>query len=282
MRLLLYLGILAITLLPVISHGEMTFAEMLTGKVHPLSLTLQEMGPEWHRFTLTGGQNQLNDMLAMMRVRAGQVSSEGYFTRGDVVTLGSDTFLVAYRADTGPIDWQAVMEDQEAPPPVRVTPETRVTLSLLNLRLVSGLESIQPFDLKSEMAKVDDAAKKEDQEKVVSGLRQLALALQMYVQDNDGQYPPFATPGEMKHALLPYLGNADWVFTDPQTAKPFLPNAWLSRKKENEVVQPSAVVVIFQEAPGPDGLRGVAFADGHAKYVDAQGWEQCKKASGIP
>ena len=281
MRSLIRLGMLAIMLLPMLSRSEMTFADLLTGKTHPLSLTLQAMGPEWRRFNLTSGQNQLSDMLVMMRMRAGQPGSEGYFTRGDVVTMGSETFLVAYRVETGPIDFRQLMEDGEELPPIRLTPDTRVTLSLLNLRLVSGLESIQPFDLNGEMAKADAAMRKEQRNKVLSTLRQLALAFQMYAQDNDGQYPPFTTPDEMKAALLPYLGGAEWMFIDPVAETPFQPNLWLSRKHEKVVVNPTKMVVIFQEAAGADGLRGVAFADGHAEFVDAQEWEQCQQASGI-
>jgi len=282
MRTLIYLGILAMMLGPLAGWGEVNFADLLGGKMHPLSITLKEMGPEWRIFELTGGEGQLANFFMMMaRTESGQENLNTYFTRGEVAAYGGETFLVAYRMETGPIDFQAVMQGEEEMPEVPITPDTVVTLSLLNLRMIGGLESIRPFDLEEEMRKAEEARRMELSGTVISSLRQLALAAQMYAQDNDGQYPPLDTQAEMQAALLPYLGGAGEMFIDPMAGEPFQPNVWLSKKMEKDVANPAAMVVLYQQQPNPDGTIGVGFADGRARFIDAEEWERIKKASEI-
>jgi prepilin-type processing-associated H-X9-DG protein len=42
------------------------------------------------------------------------------------------------------------------------------------------------------------------------------------------------------------------------------------------------MVVIYEDSPAPDGTRGVAFLDGHAKRINESDWPAIKKASKIP
>lgn len=273
MRAWIYLGIITITMMPTVSWSETAFADLLAGKVHPLSITLKEMGTEWRQFTLTGGQNGMTDFVAAMaRMRTGHAGGETYYTRGDVATCGEETFLVAYRVETGPIDFQAIMEEEEDLPVLPIDPDTVVTLSLLNLRMVGGMESIQP---------VEQARKARLRSVTISNLKLLSLAIQMYSQDNNGQYPPLDTVEAMKAAIGGYLGGADEMFIDPLTDEPFQPNKSLSRKKEADIDDPTSMAAIYQRTPGPDGLRAVGFVDGRAKFVNAEEWEKIKKASGI-
>jgi len=282
MRAWVYLGIFAMMLGPVAGWCEVNFADLLAGKMHPLSITLKEMGPEWRVFELAGGENQLVSFFTMMaHAQSGQEGSNSYFTRGEVAAYGGETFLVAYRVETAPFDFQGVMEGEAEIPEVPITPDTVATLSLLNLRMIGGLESIRPFDLEEEMKKAEEARLLEMRGAVISSLRQLALGTQMYAQDNDGQYPPLDTEAEMQAALLPYLGGADEMFIDPMSGEPFQPNIWLSKKFERDVPRPSEMAVLYQKEPGPDGMLAVGFADGSAKFVDAAEWEKIREASGI-
>ena len=95
----------------------------------------------------------------------------------------------------------------------------------------------------------------------VSRSRELVIALQQYVQDNDERFPAqMSTPAEFKAALLPYAISSS-EFICPATNKPYAPNSALSGQFGYAFNQGSTVA--FQDSvPHSDGLLTVTYLDG--------------------
>ncbi len=120
-----------------------------------------------------------------------------------------------------------------------------------------------------------EMAAKRDQTRLLSNLKQIALALMMYANDHGGAFPK-----DLKEAM-PYLGEPSLLeFTDPATGK-VVPLLYHSIGNESAVATPSATYTVATPT-SIDGKRVVAFADGHVvevaeeeflKTAKAQGWK---------
>lgn len=115
----------------------------------------------------------------------------------------------------------------------------------------------------------------------LSNLKNLGLATLMYLQDNDGVYPPMKSVSKLKGILDPYIRNRS-IWTNPITKQPYKANPWLSGRKEARIASPTSVVVFYEATPAGDGTRGAVFADGHAKRMPESAWPKVKAASKIP
>jgi hypothetical protein len=100
-------------------------------------------------------------MGSMMNSAVGGVATAGenvYYTRGQTVVVGPETFLVAYRPRTGtdsggPANLLLMMKADKPPaPPKPMTAEMPVSFALLNLRAVASFTDVHPFDLQAELA----------------------------------------------------------------------------------------------------------------------------------
>jgi hypothetical protein len=91
-----------------------------------------------------------------------------YYTLGKTVNLGSETFLIAYRYKKKEMNLAAMMaagEKEGGKEPDmeklmadgKMTEESPITLSLLNLKAVGSLSDIRPFDLKTEIEEANAA-----------------------------------------------------------------------------------------------------------------------------
>lgn len=116
----------------------------------------------------------------------------------------------------------------------------------------------------------------------LSNVKQLALATIMYAADHDDRFPD---ANNWRKSISPYTKSAD-IFRCPEdkSSAPtsYRMNALLSRVSEMAIDDPAGTVLIF-EGDG-DGFiprhaaRGnVAFADGHAKGVDAAQYPKLRK-----
>ncbi|MBM3459667.1 MAG: hypothetical protein FJX77_14185, partial [Armatimonadetes bacterium] len=169
-------------------------ADALSGKDHPHTRKLKELGPDWRRVGIPnpeakggmgdlmksilplamasagpgkgkGGPEKPDDAMATMlgmqflsALFGGGASSEKaetvYYTRGDTVRLGTESFLVAYRlekkaAPTLPIP--GLGGGAGGGDAGKITEDSEITLSFLNLRSVNALTGIRSFDLKREV-----------------------------------------------------------------------------------------------------------------------------------
>ncbi len=111
----------------------------------------------------------------------------------------------------------------------------------------------------------------------MSQLRQIAIAVQMYTQDNNGKLPPFDAYAHFTNAIDNYLGNNTAMFHQPGTDAPYVINHALNGLKVSAITIPADTVVVYEAMPWPDGMRNVAFADGHVLLVTEAEWAKLKK-----
>jgi hypothetical protein len=121
------------------------------------------------------------------------------------------------------------------------------------------------------------ASEKALQTRSLSNLRQLALATQMYAQDNEEMLPTWKTPDDLKAEL----NIADKIWTQPLSNLPYQPNPLVAGKALGDFADPEDVILFYEQTPYADGGRCAAFLDGHVQYMSAQVWEAAKAGVGI-
>ena len=257
---------------------DTTMAAALSGKAFPLSLQMKDLGgSDWRRVTLR------DSALPRGIEVTPQVQLYRYYTQGQTVRIGGETFLAAYHRKLPEVKdmdkaAQLLLQGSEKP-----LPDTVFTLALLNLRTIGGFDDVQAVNLAEEMTTQADVERARDAARnaqSLSNLKQLGTALMMYTQDYDEKFPPMKTADSAKKAVGPYIRDPS-VFTNPLTGKPYLPNGWLSGKSLASFASPAVIVGFYEDAPAPDGTRAAAFADGHAKRFPENTWSGIAHTSGI-
>ncbi|HVF11147.1 MAG TPA: hypothetical protein VNA16_10110 [Abditibacteriaceae bacterium] len=257
---------------------------LLSGQGFPLTLKLKDLNGEWRCVTISGQ----SDISGPMGVSAAMLNEAGsYYTRGQTVAVARETYLVAYHAGGKPAGFATLMRAGAAARPAleKLTPETTLSLALLNLRTSGSFKGIRVFDLQREIGGAEkvvvEAPAANAYSSSLSNLNQLGQALAMYTQDYDEVLPPMKDATTMKNALMVYVKN-ERIFISPITNEAYLPNPILSNKKLAHIVNPASLVSLYEPSPAPDGTRGVCFVDGHTKRIKETEWPQVKKASKIP
>ena len=250
------------------------------------ALTLRDLNSEWRVMNASAADNSGggNFMAAWLSMMSGAAAPAACYTRGDTVTVGGETFVVVYRAATKPINMAALMNgrgNQSPPPPEPYTPDTKLTLSLLNLKTMAAFNDIHPFDLKAELAAHQPPPASPATEESVKNLKQMGTALMMYAQDYDEMLPPMKKYEKTQEVLMPYVKNAA-AFTNPDTKEPYKANPVISGLALAKVDMPTETVAFYEAAPARDGTRGVCFLDGHAKRIKEEDWPALKAKNKIP
>jgi hypothetical protein len=106
----------------------------LFGSKVPTSIRLRELNSSW-RAMGTNGALELGNFQMLVNSSAGGSFAATYYTKGETITIGSETYVVAYSLFT--------LAD-------KVTPELPLSLSLLNLKTVGSFSNIRPFDVVKE------------------------------------------------------------------------------------------------------------------------------------
>lgn len=293
MRKIVFLLLLMSLVIPACGQTQQSnptnLKDLLSNQNLQFTVQLKDLNADWTRLNLGGGDAGMGGYMQMISSMFGG-SSNHYFTKGQTVAFAGETFLVAYAFKSKPIDPSAMMGGK---PPVqeKKTQDSPLTISLINLRTCGNLSDIRPFDLNEELAEstapsvfeeaISEAKDKSIEATSLSNLKQMGLSLLMYMQDYDEVLPPMGDAAKVKKVLYPYVKD-DKIFINPITNKPYVPNAVLSLHREAQIESPSQMVVFYEDAPAPDGTRGVAFLDGHAKRIPESEWPKLKKASKIP
>lgn len=262
--------------------------QVLAGKIFPLSVKLKDLNAEWRRVK-AGGMYDMSSLMMMYGLMGGSTLS--HYTKGDTVTIGSEIYLVTYQPPTKDVQVAAMMRGEiprEQQLPEKLTPETVLSLSLLNLKTTGNLNEVAPFDMQEEISAqngllgtIAEQTAKPVNYSSDSNLKQLGLALIMYAQDYDSVLPPMKEAATVKKALLPYTKDES-VFVRPDTQEPYQPNPILSRKKLAHIKFPASMVALYESSPAADGTRGLLFLDGHVARIPEAEWPQHKQASKIP
>ena len=259
---------------------------LLRGDQTPLTHKVSDLDGTWRRLTLDASANGGNASTAYLSLFSGlgAAGADVYYTQGRTEAFGGETYLVAYHRQAKPIDFAALMRagsSQNQPKPDPLTPDTVLSLSLLNLRTAGSLNDIRAFDVQQEVTAAQQAAAQDSARQSESNLKQLSLGLVQYTQDYDESLPPMKDAATLKKALYPYI-KSDPVFLQPDTKRPYRPNASLSNRSFVIFDNPATLVTMFEDAPDQDGTRAVAFLDGHVKRIPETQWPALKAASHVP
>lgn len=286
--------IMAVTARAQPTPASASFKDFINGKAAPLTLKLKDMNDDWRRVSVSGSQFDMGNYLQMFSaLYGGGGSGNDYFTMGDTIIIGGETYAIAYRLKTKPFNIAMMAQVATNPPkPEKLTEDTILTLSLLNLRTTGSFSDIRPFDLKMLIAESDAGENKVDgivstaQDNArnvssLSNLRQLGTGMLMYTQDYDEVLPPMKNLDTVKKVIMPYIKN-EQIFINPITKEPYGVNSILSMHKLAHLKRQDEMVVFYETTSAPDGTRGVAFLDGHALRVQEADWVMWKKKSKIP
>lgn len=105
-------------------------ADVFKGNSTPTSIKLKELNPEWRAMS-TNGQFEFGNLQTFVGTFASGSFATNYYTKGQTVTIGAETYVVAYSL-------LSLVE--------KVSPETPLNLSLLNLKTIGSLTNIRAFD----------------------------------------------------------------------------------------------------------------------------------------
>ncbi|PSB43804.1 hypothetical protein [Chamaesiphon polymorphus] len=110
--------------------ADPSFADILKGNSIPTSIRLRELTPEWRAMS-TNGQLEIGNFQAFVSLFGGGAFANNYYTKGQTVTIGSETYIVAYS--------MLSLAD-------RVAPDMQLNLSLLNLKTIGSMSNIRAFN----------------------------------------------------------------------------------------------------------------------------------------
>lgn len=284
--------------------SALDMSTLLRGDQTPLTHKLSDLDGTWRRLSVSASADSANPGQAYLSLLSGAGTADYYYTQGKTETVGSETYLVAYHRQTPTFDFAALMRaGNSATPPklIPLTPDTVLSLSLLNLRTAGSLNDIRPFDMQQEISagmgpetgskfafetKTVEAGDTtvstvESDSQSVRSLKQLSLGLIQYVQDYDENLPPMKDAATVKKALLPYVKDKQ-VFVQPDTQRPYKVNTSLSKRSLASFNDPATMVIFYEDAPDADNMRAVAFLDGHVKRIPEAQWPALKRASHVP
>jgi hypothetical protein len=117
--------------------ADPTLSEILSGKTVPNTVKIRDLTPDW-RALATSGQFEFGNTIQMMVSSfTGGAFSPSYYTKGQTISLAGETYMVAYS-----------LQEQ----PEKITGETTLRLSLLNVKTIGSLNNIRSFNLATETA----------------------------------------------------------------------------------------------------------------------------------
>ena len=150
------------------------------GRAQPLALKMKDLDVAgWRRIKISGSPDKKEDgglgglmgamlgggggglggmmgsMVGSMLSGTSTAGPDVFYTRGQTIALGGETYLVAYQPQTKDIDFGMLMKMKDSaspPPPKPLTPDSPLVMSLLNLHAIGNLTGIRPFDLQAEIA----------------------------------------------------------------------------------------------------------------------------------
>jgi len=250
----------------------------------PTELTFAQLRKDWRRFTARNTDSSTARMYGGSGPQYEQVMNDlgigVHFTKGDNLTLGKETYLVAYRVDSGidPQDLQQEIQQrlqamwghgqQQPPRPAgKFSPRATLKLSLLNLRNLGDFADLKTFN-----AKTDLLLPKDLREMSNFNLRRLGQVLR---QQSRWQALPLRDTNALRQSLRNQHAPVS-LLRDPANNETYHLNTELAGKKPDLIGNRKALAMIYEAAPSTDNTRGVLFADWHVERIPEWKWEQVR------
>ena len=284
----------ALTVTRATDNQNTNFQELLSGKIVPLTLKFKDLNEDWRRFAASGTVDAGGAAAVYLSMlgRGGGSSSASFYTKGQTITIGSETYLIAYRALMKAVDIPALQLAMsrgggQPPEPERPTTQTTLALALLNLRTTGNFTDVRPFNLELEMTGSETAVATDEEKRTqetskasMTNLRKLGTALITY--ERERKVLPTLTDAKTAQAELElYVANKN-VFVHPESKEPYQSNPALSGKRLSDIAKPEKTVVFYEASAATDGTRGVLYLDGHVERVAEAIWSRLKQASQAP
>lgn len=286
----------------------------LAGGATPLQIQASALDASWRRFRPNASLATDVSALLNAQTRNSETGPFQFVTRGETLSAGGETFLIAYRGqinlarmdDATRLSLQNSGQKMEAADGyARFLATQTLRLCLLGVRQIGDLSDIRAFDPAADVIQVEvlSAAKVEAltaqaaNERSVSNLKQVALGLVQYTQDWDDQLPPMRSAQSMaqikadsqlpyeagglatvQRVLFPYIKSVE-IFVHPTTREIYRPNLNLSGRPLGFLEAGEKIVTFYEASPAADGTRAVLYLDGHVKRERETDWAAIRAAS---
>jgi hypothetical protein len=150
---------------------EITFSQALSGISYPLAIQLKQATAEWRRISVhaSAGVNG-NVSVNVSGTASGSTSqnnltgaisgTQDYVTKGQTVSIGGRTYLVAYHLPAIGLDLGMLLKAAatKAPPTaLALSADSTVPLSLLDTGSIGTIDDVRAFDLPAEIASSEKA-----------------------------------------------------------------------------------------------------------------------------
>jgi hypothetical protein len=151
----------------------MPLSEVLSGKPHPLSIALKDFSTDWRRITVhspaaASGNVSVNvsgnssSATSQNNITGALTGTRTYLTKGLTVGVEGRTYLIAYHLPGAGLDISALVQAAVTKNPAlaaALTPESALPLSLLDLASLGALDDVRAFDMATELAEGEKAAR---------------------------------------------------------------------------------------------------------------------------
>ena len=128
--------------------------------------------------------------------------------------------------------------------------------------------------LLDENGPIAQARLKAQQAASTNNLRQLATSAMIFAQENEEILP---TLKELQQEdVIP-----EQLWIQPSSGEPYRYHEALGGKGIGELANPENTVLFYEQHAGRNGMRAVAFLDGHVEMVDIERWEELVELNGL-
>jgi hypothetical protein len=267
---------------------NIAFEQLISRSVAPATLRFKDLNSQWRRlvinnqgnndsyaYALRFGMPMFQDMLADLGIGV-------YYSKLQTVTLGDETYLIAYRVQNEMTQQELQMamqrmygrhghgEDDAPQGPRRHAPDTPLSLSLLNLRTSGSLQDIQTFDSSREILRPQDII-----ELSTANLRRIGgyFPRMSRFEQNGMRGLPLRDATEARLAFHNFFHAPDEIFLHPGTREPYRPNTMLAGKRLSLLGNSKQLVAFYEPRVGSDGKRGAVFLNGVVERIPEWQWK---------
>jgi len=168
----LILSAMLFLIVPLVCQGS-GLEQLLSGQHFPLVVKLKDLNGEWRRITVRGNVSVTGNVgvnvsgnsdsgVSQNNLIGSLGGGQSYLTKGRTASSHGRSYLVAYHLANAGLDLHMLLQAvaTKTPPAEAVlTPESTLSLSLLDVRTIGSLEDVSAFDIKREINDSENAVK---------------------------------------------------------------------------------------------------------------------------